>query len=63
LSERRICAHSRLQTARILRLSEELPVLIEIADKEEKINSLLRELDKMVADGLITLEKVRVIKY
>ena len=56
-------AHSRLHTAKILRLSEDLPVLIEIVDKEDKINAFLPELDKMVGDGHITLEKVRVIKY
>ena len=56
-------AHSRLHTAKILRLSEDLPVLIEIVDKEDKINAFLPELDKMVSEGLITLEKVHVIKY
>jgi hypothetical protein len=56
-------AHSHMHTAKILRLSEDLPVLIEIVDKEERINAFLPELDKMVADGLVTLEKVRVIKY
>jgi hypothetical protein len=56
-------AHSHLHTAKILRLSEDLPVLIEIVDKEEKINAFLPELDKMESDGLITLEKVHVIKY
>src|SRR5438552_8039486 len=56
-------AHSRLHTAKILRLSEDLPVIIEIVESEEKIQSFLPELDKMVGDGLITLEKVRVITY
>jgi PII-like signaling protein len=56
-------AHSHMHTAKILRLSEDLPVLIEIVDKEEKINAFLPELDKMESDGLITLEKVHVIKY
>ena len=56
-------AHSHLHTAKILRLSEDLPVLIEIVDKEEKINAFLPELDKIMNDGLVTLEKVRVIKY
>ena len=55
--------HSVLHTAKILRLSEDLPVLIEIVDKEDKINALLPELDKMMGDGLITLENVRVITY
>ena len=56
-------AHSRLHTAKILRLSEDLPVIIEIVDKEEKIQAFLPELDIMVRDGLVTLEKVRVIMY
>ena len=56
-------AHSHLHTAKILRLSEDLPVLIEIVDKEEKINAFLPELDKLLGDGLVTLEKVRVITY
>ena len=56
-------AHSHLHMAKILRLSEDLPVLIEIVDKEDKINAFLPELDKMMGDGLITLEKVRVITY
>ena len=56
-------AHSRLHTAKILRLSEDLPVIIEIVDKEEKIQAFLPELDTMISDGLVTLEKVRVIIY
>ncbi len=56
-------AHSRLHTAKILRLSEDLPVLIEIVDKEDKIRAFLPELDKMVGDGLVTMEKVHVITY
>ncbi len=56
-------AHSRLHTAKILRLSEDLPVLIEIVDQEQRIQAFLPELDRMVQDGLVTLEKVRVIKY
>jgi hypothetical protein len=56
-------AHSVLHTSRILRLSEDLPVLIEIVDSEEQIQRLLPILDEMVAEGLVTLEKVRVLKY
>lgn len=56
-------AHSRLHTTKVLRLSEDLPVVIEIVDRAEKIDAFLPELDAMVADGLITLEKVRVIRY
>ncbi len=56
-------AHSRLHTAKILRLSEDLPVIVEIVDTEKKINAFLPELDKMLGDGLVTLEKVHVITY
>ena len=56
-------AHSRMHTAKILRLSEDLPVLIEIVDKQEKIDAFIPELDQMMGDGLVTLEKVRVIRY
>lgn len=56
-------AHSRLHTAKILRLSEDLPIIIEIVDKEEKIQAFLPELDPMVGDGMMTTEKVHVITY
>jgi PII-like signaling protein len=56
-------ANSHLHTAKILRLSEDLPILIEIVDKEEKINTFLPELDKIMGDGLVTLEKVHIIRY
>lgn len=54
---------SRLHTTKILRLSEDLPLVIEIVDSEEKINAFLRALDKMMTGGLITLEKVQVLQY
>jgi uncharacterized protein len=54
---------SRLHTAKILRLSMDLPLVIEIVDSEEKINVFLPELDKMIGGGLVTLEKVKVIQY
>src|SRR5215813_8976119 len=54
---------SRLHTAKILRLSMDLPLVIEIVDSEEKINSFLPVLDEMMNGGLVTLEKVRVIDY
>ena len=54
---------SRLHTAKILRLSEDLPLVIEIVDSEEKVNAFLPELDKMIRGGLVTLEKVKVIEY
>ncbi|GIX01252.1 MAG: DUF190 domain-containing protein [Thermogutta sp.] len=56
-------ANSRIHTAKILRLSEDLPVVIEIVDAEEKIEPFIQELDGMIEEGLITLEKVRVIAY
>jgi hypothetical protein len=56
-------ADSRIHTAKLLRLSEDLPVVIEIVDTEENINRILPFLDETVKEGLITLEKVRVIKY
>jgi PII-like signaling protein len=55
--------NSRLHTAKILRLSFDLPVVIEIVDAEEKINSFLPVLDTMMKGGLVTVEKVRVIHY
>jgi PII-like signaling protein len=54
---------SHLRTAKILRLSMDLPLVIEIVDSEEKINAFLPILDKMIGGGLVTLEKVRVIHY
>ena len=54
---------SRMHTAKILRLSMDLPLVIEIVDSEEKINSFLPVLDEMMKGGLVTLEKVRVILY
>jgi len=56
-------ADSRMHSAKILRLSEDLPVVIELVDTEENLNKLLPFLDETVQEGLITLEKVRVIKY
>ncbi len=56
-------ASSRLHTAKILRLSEDLPIVIEIVDSQEKIEGLLPQIDAMVQEGLVTLERVRVIKY
>src|SRR5690349_12559068 len=54
---------SRLHTAKILRLSFDLPLVIEIVDSEEKINAFLPLLDGMITGGLVTLEKVKVIDY
>lgn len=57
-------AHSRMHTAKILRLSEDLPVVIEIVDAAEKIERFVREhLDDMVQEGLVTVERAEVILY
>ena len=56
-------ASSRLHTTKILRLSEDLPLVIEIVDSEDKINGFLPMLDGMMTSGLVTLEKVRVLQY
>lgn len=56
-------AASRIHTAKLLRLSEDLPILIEIVDAEEKIEAFLPYLEKMVPEGLVTLEKVQVVMY
>ncbi|MDW6023741.1 DUF190 domain-containing protein [Mesorhizobium sp. BAC0120] len=54
---------SRLHTTKILRLSEDLPLVIEIVDSEEKISAFLPVLDAIMTSGLITLEKVQVLQY
>ena len=56
-------AHSRMHTAKVLRLSEDLPMVIEIVDKPERIEAFLPLLDSLVEEGLVTLEMVRVIAY
>ncbi len=56
-------ANSRLHTTRILRLSEDLPMVIEIVDSREKIDELMPHIDAMVQEGLVTLENVQVIRY
>ena len=54
---------SHMHTSKLLRLSEDLPVIVEIVDSEEKINQFLPSLDEMVKEGLITLEKAQVVMY
>src|SRR5262245_36292264 len=56
-------AASRVHTAKILRLSEDLPVIVEIVDSQEKIASFLPTIDEMVQEGLVTLEKAQAILY
>jgi PII-like signaling protein len=56
-------ATSRIHTAKLLRLSEDLPVIVEIVDSEEKISAFLPVVDEMVQEGLVTLEAIKVIQY
>lgn len=56
-------ANSRIHTAKLLRLSEDLPVIVEIVDSEEKITNFLPMIDGMVQEGLVTLEDIKVIQY
>jgi PII-like signaling protein len=54
---------SRMHTAKILRLSMDLPIVIEIVDSDEKINAFLPALEEMMSGGMVTLERVQVIDY
>jgi hypothetical protein len=54
---------SRLHTSKILRLSQDLPLVIEIIDSEDKINAFLPVLDGLMSSGLVTLEKMQVLRY
>ncbi len=56
-------ANSRIHTAKLLRLSEDLPMVIEIIDAPEKIEAFLPVLDGLITEGMITLEKIRVLAY
>ena len=56
-------AHSRIHTAKVLRLSEDLPMVIEIVDAPERIAAFLPDLDAMIGEGLVTLERVRLLTY
>ncbi len=56
-------ADSRIHTSRILRLSEDLPVVVEIVDTHERIDTVIPLLDEMVAEGMVTREKVQIIAY
>jgi len=56
-------ADSRMHSAKILRLSEDLPIVIELVDTEENLNKLMPFIDENVTEGLVTIEEVRVIKY
>jgi PII-like signaling protein len=54
---------SRLHTAKILRLSQDLPVVVEIVDAEDRIRTLLDAIEPVIGSGLVTLEKVKVLRY
>lgn len=54
---------SRIHTTKLLRLSEDLPLVIEIVDRQDKIDAFLPELNRMMTGGLVTLEKVKVLRY
>src|SRR4029079_12491726 len=56
-------AHSRIHTAKLLELSQDLPIVVEIVDAAEKIEAFMPELEKMVGDGLITIERAEVLLY
>ncbi len=56
-------AASRIHTAKILRLSMDLPIVIEIVDRPEKVDAFLPELEKMIGGGMVILEKVKIIHY
>jgi PII-like signaling protein len=56
-------AHSRIHTAKLLELSQDLPIVIEIVDAPDKIEAFMPDLEKMVGDGLITLERAEVLLY
>jgi uncharacterized protein len=56
-------AHSRLHTAKLLELSQDLPIIVEIVDAAEKIEAFMPDLEKMVGDGLITIERAEVLLY
>jgi PII-like signaling protein len=56
-------ADSRLHTSRILRLSEDLPIVIEIVDTPDRIDEVLPLLDEMIGEGMVTLERVEIVAY
>jgi PII-like signaling protein len=56
-------AKSHLHTTHLLRLSQDLPMLVEVVDSQENIDHIMPQVDQMVREGLITMEKVRVLRY
>ncbi len=55
--------HSRMHAAKLLELSTDLPVVIEIVDAEDKIEAFLPTIDELVTEGLVTMEAVRIVRY
>ena len=56
-------AKSHLHTTQLLRLSQDLPVVVEVVDSPEALDRIMPQVDEMVVDGLITMEKVRIVRY
>ena len=56
-------AKSHLHTTHLLRLSQDLPIVVEVVDTQEHLDGVMDQLDAMVSEGLVTLEKVRVLRY
>ncbi len=56
-------ADSRMHTAKILRISEDLPIVVEIVDELERVEAFVKEIDGMIEEGMVTIEKVRIIAY
>lgn len=56
-------AKSHLHTTQLLQLSQNLPIVVEVVDTEDNIDRVMPQVDEMVGDGLITMEKVRVLRY
>ena len=54
---------SRIHTTKILRLAQDLPIVVELVDSQDKVDAFLPELDKMMSSGLVTLEKAQVLQY
>ncbi len=56
-------SHGQMRTSRLLRLSQDLPVVVEVVDSEERLTRLLPRVDRMMTEGMVTMEKVRVLRY
>ena len=56
-------AHSRIHTAHLLQLSQDLPIIVEVVDSQEHLDEILPDVEKLMSGGLITMEKARVLRY